>query len=366
MSATTPKRVLLTGANGYLAQHILSQFLAAGHSVRGVVRSASKATQLQTSPAFSSYPSSQLDFAVVPSMTAPGAFDQVLQSDRPFDWVIHTASPFNYRKADPGSSNADNFLNPATQGTTEVLAGISRVAPSVQRVVLTSSIAAVLDLKKGNPLVTHPARVYTGLDWNPISSDEALTTDVPNRAYQASKTFAERAAWDFVEREKPRFDLVTINPPMIFGPLVDADQLHGPQELNQSTWNIYSQFLAPGRKSSDPVPPNGLHLYVDVRDAARAHLLAATVPEAGGKRFVVSAGEMSTQRVANILREALPGKRDVVPQGSPDEWRVEEGRFTASSDEAEKVLGLRFRSAVSTIGDMGTQLVDLEERASQQ
>jgi hypothetical protein len=41
MSAS--KRVLLTGANGYLAQHILSQFLKAGHSVRSVVRSQTRA-----------------------------------------------------------------------------------------------------------------------------------------------------------------------------------------------------------------------------------------------------------------------------------------------------------------------------------
>lgn len=38
--------------------------------------------------------------------------------------------------------------------------------------------------------------------------------------YRASKTFAEKAAWDFVEKEKPNFALATINPPMVFGPIV--------------------------------------------------------------------------------------------------------------------------------------------------
>jgi hypothetical protein len=65
---------------------------------------------------------------------------------------------------------------------------------------------------------------------------------------------------------------------------------------------------------------------------------------------------MSFQRIANLIREALPEKRDVVPEGKPDEWAMPEGMFTASSEEAEKVLGLTFRSAESTIGDLARQL----------
>jgi len=42
----------------------------------------------------------------------------------------------------------------------------------------------------------------------------------PMAGYRASKTFAEKAAWDFVEKEKPNFTLSTINPPMVFGPVV--------------------------------------------------------------------------------------------------------------------------------------------------
>jgi len=36
--------------------------------------------------------------------------------------------------------------------------------------------------------------------------------------YAASKTLAERAAWDFVAKEKPAFDLTAINPSFNFGP----------------------------------------------------------------------------------------------------------------------------------------------------
>jgi nucleoside-diphosphate-sugar epimerase len=40
--------------------------------------------------------------------------------------------------------------------------------------------------------------------------------------YRASKTFAEKAAWDFLEKEKPNFSIATINPPMVFGPIVSC------------------------------------------------------------------------------------------------------------------------------------------------
>ena len=85
------QRVLLTGANGFVGSHILEQLLLRGLSVRAVVRSQSKAVQV-----LSDFPNfgSQLDFGIVPDITAPGAFNEVVQSTPPFDTVIHTASPF--------------------------------------------------------------------------------------------------------------------------------------------------------------------------------------------------------------------------------------------------------------------------------
>lgn len=42
----------------------------------------------------------------------------------------------------------------------------------------------------------------------------------PFAAYSASKALAEQASWDFVEKEKPSFDLSTILPSYNFGPFV--------------------------------------------------------------------------------------------------------------------------------------------------
>jgi nucleoside-diphosphate-sugar epimerase len=106
------------------------------------------------------------------------------------------------------------LLDPAVIGTTGVLKSIKKSAPSVKHVVITSSFASIVDPGKG----FWPGHIYSEDDWNPITLEEAKES--PTAGYRASKTFAEKAAWDFVEKEKPNFSLSTINPPMVFGPIV--------------------------------------------------------------------------------------------------------------------------------------------------
>ncbi|TEA12393.1 Ketoreductase azaE [Colletotrichum sidae] len=352
-----PLRVLLTGANGFIAQHILAQFLEAGHSVRAVVRSEPALDKLRKS--FASHPASRLDFALVPDITTPGAFDTALVSDPPFDAVLHTASPFNFRA---GNSNLD-FIEPAVSGTTEILHGILRkAASSVKRVVVTSSMAAVIDPGSAPP-ISSPPKIYTEKDWFNISRHEAETTQNPVLPYVASKTFAEKAAWEFLEEKQPGFELVTINPPMVYGPVYDASVFKSPQELGQSNFNLYNAFFNSELTSESPVPPEQLHLYVDVRDVARAHLLAATKPSAGGNRFVVSPGGISNQKIANLFREAVPQLAGRIPKGDPSKTELAPGLFGVDSSLAASVLGLEFTKEEKTFSDVARQFVDMEQRA---
>ncbi|KAK2002585.1 NAD dependent epimerase/dehydratase [Colletotrichum falcatum] len=354
-----PKRVLVTGANGFIAQHVIAQFLEAGHSVRAVVRSEPSASKVRGT--FSAYlASSRLDVALVPDMTAPGAFDAALASDPPFDTVLHTASPFDFRK---GNSNAA-FLDPAIRGTTEILHGVRRAAPAVRRVVVTSSMAAMIDISRSP--VSDPPKVYGDGDWLEVSREEAEASDNPHMPYVASKALAEKAAWAFVDDRGDAlapFDLVTVNPPMVYGPLLDASALGSPRDLNQSNHNLYETFFAPGLTAASPIPPAFIHLYVDVRDVARAHLLAATVPAAGGHRFVVCAGGVSNQKIANVVRERLPDLEDRVPRGDPAATALPEGIYGADTSLAGKLLGLEYRRLEDTFGDLAVQIVELEKRA---
>jgi hypothetical protein len=58
------------------------------------------------------------------------------------------------------------------------------------------------------------------LDLNRKQSAEEGNKQNPMEAYRASKTLAERAAWEFVETNKPSWDISTINPPLVFGPII--------------------------------------------------------------------------------------------------------------------------------------------------
>ena len=176
------KRVLLTGANGFLGTHILSQLLASDCSVRAIVRSQKKADQVRSDHSTASQ--QDLDFGIVPDITAPGAFDTVVKSEPPIDLVIHTASPFLYKAV---SDNLKDFLIPAKQGAEEILKAIKAHAPSVKRVVITSSCAAVLDFLAGND-----GKLYTANDWNPSTWEEAVKGD-KGVGYRASKKYAEKA-----------------------------------------------------------------------------------------------------------------------------------------------------------------------------
>lgn len=174
-------RVLITGANGFVGSHILKQLLPRDNvSVRAVVRSDSKIENVKHD--FGTY--KNLDFAIVPDITSENAFhDALTKTDVPFDSVIHSASPFLYTKVDDNRE----FLDPAIKGTTEILKNIKAVAPSVKRVVITSSFAAIGDLSNPEQMDN---KVMTEADWNPVTWEQAVKGN-QGIGYQASKKFAE-------------------------------------------------------------------------------------------------------------------------------------------------------------------------------
>lgn len=108
----------------------------------------------------------------------PDAFSEAVKSDPPFEAVIHTASPFHYNVTDVQKQ----LLDPAIIGTTGILKSIKKSAPTVKRVVITSSFAAIMDSPKG----TWPGHIYSEKDWNPISPKEA-TLD-PSNGYRGNYT----------------------------------------------------------------------------------------------------------------------------------------------------------------------------------
>ncbi|KAL4887542.1 hypothetical protein BJY04DRAFT_212576 [Aspergillus karnatakaensis] len=321
-------RVLLTGGSGFVASHILNTLLERGYFVTTTVRSSGKGEKMLSSHRSTT----KLSYVVVKDIAAKGAFDVAVQAAPPFDYVIHTASPFPDTFTDP----VKDLLNPAIEGTVGILKAIKTYAPNVKRVVITSSFAAIVN-------TASPPKVYDEISWNPVTWDDAIADS--SLTYRGSKTLAEKAAWNFVENETPAFDLVTINPPLVYGPAVESlGDLGG---LNTSNQRI-RDFIQ-GKHGEGELPPTGTFLWVDVRDLALAHIRALEVPAAGGHRVFVTAGHCSNKRIVDAIRATHPQFASRLPNKPIDDFPEE--CYGYDNSKARNLLGVEFRSLQEGIGD---------------
>lgn len=322
-----PATVLVTGASGFIAVWVCKTFLEAGYTVRGTVRSAGKGDYLAN--LFKSY-GDKFQYVIVKDIAEDGAFDEAVKG---VDAVAHTASPFHFEAEDPQA-----LIDPAVKGTVGILKSVEKNAPGVQRVVVTSSVAAVLDGSK--PAGT----IYTENDWN-VSSLKAVEEKGKDAAggdkYRASKTLAEKAAWAEVQTKKPTWDLATINPPMVFGPILQ--QVEDPSSLNTSVAMLYKIIHTKEEDLSKDMLNTPSANFVDVRDVALAHVRALEVPEAGGQRFITSSGPYCWQDVLDVLPPPHP-------RGTPGSGKsLIHSVFNA--ERARKVLGIDFKKLEETVKD---------------
>lgn len=144
---------------------------------------------------------------------------------------------------------------------------------------------------------------------------------------------------------------------MIYGPL--AHTMKDVSHLNESTARIYNLFI--NSNSDAPLPPNGLYLYADARDVAAAEIAAIFTPKAGGNRFLICAGQITSQDISDILRAAYPDLKERTPVGKPGVSSLPDNPYFAKSDKAKEILGLQFRPLEETIKDLGGQLLAIEK-----
>jgi len=290
MPAITSGKVLVTGANGYIAVWIVKNLLEKGFSVRGTVRSEDKGAHLKE--LFKSY-GEKFEVVVVEDITKDGAFDEAVKG---VDAVEHTASPFHFHATDP-----DQLITPAVNGTKSILESTLKHGSDVKRLVVLSSCASVVE-----PTATEP-RVFSEEDWNKGSPDTVKTKgkDAPSvEMYRASKTLAERAAWEFYEinKDKIKWDLVCLNPPFVFGPTLHA--VDAAVSLNQSVKDWFDTVVKGGKDDKYLATMGGC--WVDVRDLANAHVLAITTPEAAQNRVIIAAGAFKWQDWIAVVQEIHP------------------------------------------------------------
>lgn len=82
-------QVLVTGANGFVASHVVDALIAEGHHVTGSLRDANKgAGILKIHPEWEG----KLSFVSVADYTKEGIWDEVFEKGN-FDYVVHVAAP---------------------------------------------------------------------------------------------------------------------------------------------------------------------------------------------------------------------------------------------------------------------------------
>lgn len=273
------QHIVLTGASGFIAKHIVLELLRRGYRVRGTVRSMERGEQVRAAvrphlddPAVAD---SHLTFVEL-DLTRDEGWAEALEGA---DALLHTASPFPMAQPD----NEDEVIRPAVDGTLRALRAAR--AAGVDRVVLTSSMAAIME--KDAP---HNGAAYTPEDWSDVNSSRIS-------AYSKSKTLAEQAAWRFVSEEAPEMKLTAINPGLVLGPALD--------ERYGTSLQLVERVL----RSKDPMLPNFGLPAVDVRDVAKMHVSALSTPEAEGERLIAVSDFLWFPQMAQIVAKAYPDRK---------------------------------------------------------
>ena len=279
--------VLITGITGYIGSRLAIDLLRRGYAVRGTLREAGRIDTI-TDIIAAHAPIDQLEIVVADLINDAGWPEAVAGCE----YIMHVASPVSL--VEPNDAN--ELIRPAVDGTLRVLRAAT--AAGAKRVVLTSSIASIVYGLKRIPKQPMDERRWTDLE---------VTSDL--NAYTVSKTLAERAAWNFVDSTSGAPSLVTINPGLVFGPVLD-------KTVRSPSVDVVTRFL----KGQLPGAPRINFEAVDVRDVSELHVRALEAPEASGERYIASAGVLAMGEVGELLGKRFPRFRRKMPKFEAADW----------------------------------------------
>lgn len=268
------QRVGVTGAGGFIGRHIVSALLREGVKVTATKRDLSNIGSLRADIQTEvNCEEDSLQFVAADLLSDDG-WDTIFQG---CDAVIHTASPFPSRPP----KSPDELVETAEKGTERVMRAAHMAG--VSRIIITSSVAAIM--------------MRADLDAN-ASYDETHWSDPDHRradAYSLSKLRAEQKAWQL--SEELGLELTVLNPGLVFGSPIG-------QSAGTSVGIIKRLF-----DGKDMALPDAGFPSVDVRDVAKAHVLALQSPDCIGERIALSQDTLAMVEMAGLLRSIYPSKR---------------------------------------------------------
>lgn len=339
------KNILVTGGTGYLGSWVVKGLLEKEYTVRITTRDKSRQSKYSHLTQIAVQAPGVLEIYEA-DLLQEGTFDESVAG---CDAIIHMASPFTLRFDDP----QEELIKPALTGTQNVLNTATR-SETVKKVVLTSSVAAVhgdnIDMKEKG------LSEFTEADFNTSSS-------VSHQPYSYSKVVAEKKAWEIVETQD-NWRLVVINPSFVLGPPLNANSNSESIQLMKDMLNGKYYLGAPDLQLG----------FVDVRDVARAHILALEKEEVEG-RFILAERTMSIFDLSRMIKQQF-GKKYKLPLMKAPKfmlyltgWMFGLTRkfikrnvahpIKLDTSKSRRILRLKYRSLEKTVEDMIHQMEKL-------
>lgn len=314
--------VLITGVTGHVGFRVLVDALKLGYNVRAAVRDSSKEEAILNAKSVKDLnPGHRLSFFVVPDLTAARAYDEAVKD---VQYIIHIASP----PPEESDDYENAIIAPAVNGTVGMLQSAHKT-PGIRRVVITGSVASIaptMDILGGNDKLI--------IDEN--TNAEALSPPFANFfvAYSSAKITAYKATQDFIARENPAFDVVTVIPSFILG---KNELVTDPERITVgSNGHLFTQILG-----QDTFPLVGHTVHVD--DVARVHVSALDPKIPGNASYIVSSGGLDGIVWADALKIVAENYPKAVAAGTlPNNGSRATLPLKLDARKAEEVFGIEF------------------------
>ncbi|XP_030485843.2 tetraketide alpha-pyrone reductase 1 [Cannabis sativa] len=311
-------RVCVTGASGFLASWLVKRLLLSGYHVIGTVRD--PGNEKKVGHLWKLEGAKERLELVKADLMEEGSFDEAIMGCH---GVFHTASPVLKPSSDPKAE----ILQPAIDGTLNVLRSCKK-NPSMRRVVLTSSSSTMRARDDFDPNIP-----LDELSWSSIELCEKLQI-----WYVLSKTLAEKAAWEFCN--KNGIDLVTVLPSFLIGP-----------SLPPTLCSTASDVLGLLKGETEKFQFHGRMGYVHIDDVATCHILVFEHKNANG-RYLCSSTVLDIDELASFLSKRYP----YLP--IPKRFEQVERPYYEFNTSKVKSLGFEFKSISEMFEDCIASLKD--------
>jgi nucleoside-diphosphate-sugar epimerase len=326
------KTILVTGGTGYIGAWVVKNLLENDYTVRITVRNKNQTHKYSYLESLAASGNGKLEIFDA-NLLKEGSFDEAAKGA---DAVVHVASPFTLRFKDAQK----DLVDPALLGTRNVLNAATR-SGTVKKVVLTSSVAAVhgdnIDMQE------------QGLD--EFTEEHFNTTSsVSHQPYSYSKVVAEKEAWK-IAGEQNNWKLVVINPSFVLGPPLtgssDSESLNLMKDIMKGKFFLGAPDLHFG--------------FIDVRDVAKAHILALEKENAQG-RHILAGKTMSVYDMTRIMKKIFGNKYLLPVMKAPKTLMIIIGRiFNVTPRFVKRNVGYPIRYNTSKIEtELGMTYIPIE------